>query len=231
MMLYIYIIIKNNGNIAKLKKPLREVQKMIRLTVVLVMMTVAFSMNAQKKTNKAELFDMSLSVDKQKKLYKSKVEAQSIKFRDGSVIKLGDTLIVGGSANKISNAYTTLQVGRYSLGMAIAGSVPVMYGLTIKGTKVVIDKIRVWRTMGRVVVMADLKQLEVGKGAMFSYVGCLNFEIAVTEGEIINPNAPMTRDQAIAKLKEAKELLDLDLMSKEEFNEIKEGVTSIIKGI
>ena len=203
---------------------------MIRLTVVLVMMTVAFSMNAQKKTNKAELFDMSLSVDKQKKLYKSKVEAQSIKFRDGSVIKLGDTLTIGGSANKISNYYTTLQVGRYSLGMAIAGSVPVMYGLTIKGTKVVVDKIRVWRTMGRVVVMADLKQLEVGKGAMFSYVGCLNFEIAVTEGEIINPNAPMTRDQAIAKLKEAKELLDLDLMSKEEFNEIKVSVTSIIKG-
>ena len=203
---------------------------MKKVLLVLGMVALTLSMNAQKKTNKAELFDMSLSVDKQKKLYKTKVEAQSIKFRDGSVIKLGDTLTIGGSANKISNAYTTLQVGRYSLGMALAGSVPVMYGLTIKGTKVVIDKIRVWRTMGRVVVMADLKQLEVGKGAMFSYVGCLNFEIAVTEGEIINPNAPMTRDQAIAKLKEAKELLDLDLMSKEEFNEIKESVTSIIKG-
>ena len=203
---------------------------MIRLTVVLVMMTVAFTMNAQKKTNRAELFDMSLSVDKQKKLYKSKVETQSIKFKDGSVIKLGDTLIVGGSANKISNTYTTLQVGRYSLGMALAGAVPVMYGLTIKGSKVVVDKIRVWRGMGRVSVMADLKQLEIGKGAMYSYVGCLNFEIAIAEGEIINPNAPLTRDQAIEKLKEAKELLELDLMSKEEFNQIKESVTLIIKG-
>ena len=230
MMLYIYTIIKNKGNIAKLKKPLREAQKMIRLTVVLVMMTVAFSMNAQKKTNKAELFDMSVSVDEQKKLYKSKVEAQSIKFKDGSVIKLGDTLVVGGSANKISNYYTTLQVGRYSLGMAMTGAVPVMYGLSIKGTKVVVDKIRIWRGMGRVSTMADLKQIEVGKGAMFSYVGCLNFEIALAEGEIINPNAPMTRDQAIAKLKEAKELLDLDLMSKEEFEEIKVSVTLIIKG-
>ena len=155
---------------------------------------------------------------------------ENVKFKDGSVIKLGDTLIVGGSANKISNTYTTLQVGRYSLGMALAGAVPVMYGLTIKGSKVVVDKIRVWRGMGRVSVMADLKQLEVGKGAMYSYVGCLNFEIAITEGEIINPNAPMTRDQAIEKLKEAKELLELDLMSKEEFNEIKESVTLIIKG-
>ena len=132
---------------------------MIRLTVVLVMMTVAFSMNAQKKTNKAELFDVSLSVDKQKKLYKSKVEAQSIKFRDGSVIKLGDTLIVGVSTNKISNTYTTLQVGRYSLGMAIAGSVPVMYGLSIKGSEVVIDKIRVWRGMGRVSFSAGTSRL------------------------------------------------------------------------
>jgi hypothetical protein len=203
---------------------------MKKVLLVLGMVALTLSMNAQKKTNKAELFDMSLSVDKQKKLYKTKVEAQSIKFRDGSVIKLGDTLTIGGSANKISNAYTTLQVGRYSLGMAMAGAVPVMYGLTIKGSEVVIDKIRIWRGMGRITVMADLKQLEVGEGAMFSYVGCLNFELAMSEGEIINPNAPMTRDQAIDKLKEAKELLDLDLMSKEEFNEIKESVTSIIKG-
>ena len=203
---------------------------MKKVAIVLLMgLAITVSMNAQKKTNRAELFDMSISVDKQKKLYKSRVETQSIKFKDGSVIKLGDTLIVGGSANKISNTYTTLQVGRYSLGAALAGSVPVYYNLTIKGSKVVVDKIRVWRAMGRVSVMADLKQLDVSSNAMFSYVGCLNFEIAITEGEIINPNAPLTRDQAIEKLKEAKELLELDLMSKEEFDEIKESVTLIIR--
>jgi len=198
--------------------------------LVLGMVALTLGMNAQKKTNQAEIFDMSLSVDKQKKIYKAKVEAQSIKFRDGSVIRLGDTLTIGGSADKALNTYTTLQVGRYSLGMAMAGAVPVYYGLTIKGSKVVVDRIRIWRGMGRVSVVADLKQLEVSSNALYSYVGCLNFELAVTQGEVINPNAPITRDQAIEKLKEAKDLLDLDMMTQNEYDAIRAEVTPIIKG-
>ena len=200
---------------------------MKKLFLVLLVFASVLTVNAQ-KTNRAELFDISLSVDKQKKIYKSKIEAQSVKFRDGSIIKLGDTLTVGYSANKTSNTYTTLRVGRFSMGMALAGETPVMYGLTIKGSKVVIDKIRIWRGAGRISIIADLKQLEVGK-AMFTYVGCMNFELAVKEGEIINPNAPMTRQQAIDKLKEAKELLDLDMMSKEDYDAIRQEVMPIIK--
>jgi hypothetical protein len=38
----------------------------------------------------------------------------------------------------------------------------------------------------------------------------------------------MTRDEAIAKLKEAKELLEIDMMSKEEFEELKKELAPII---
>ena len=39
----------------------------------------------------------------------------------------------------------------------------------------------------------------------------------------------MNRSQAIAKLKESKELLDLEMISQEEYNAIKEELAPIIK--
>ncbi|KKQ22321.1 MAG: hypothetical protein US35_C0012G0019 [Parcubacteria group bacterium GW2011_GWA2_37_10] len=40
-------------------------------------------------------------------------------------------------------------------------------------------------------------------------------------GEIINPRAEMTRDQALEKLKEAKQLLDLQMMTQEKYDSLK----------
>ena len=40
----------------------------------------------------------------------------------------------------------------------------------------------------------------------------------------------MTRADAINKLKEAKELMDIEMMTREEFNKLKEELTQIIKG-
>ncbi len=40
----------------------------------------------------------------------------------------------------------------------------------------------------------------------------------------------MTRADAINKLKEAKELMDIEMMTREEFNKLKEELTPIIKG-
>ena len=53
---------------------------------------------------------------------------------------------------------------------------------------------------------------------------------AMNLGEIINPNAQLNRQQAIAKLKEAKDLLELDMMSKEEFDALKSELYPIIRG-
>ena len=43
----------------------------------------------------------------------------------------------------------------------------------------------------------------------------LNTELAIEIGELMLKNRTMTRNEAIAKLKEAKDLLDLGLMSSE----------------
>jgi hypothetical protein len=53
-------------------------------------------------------------------------------------------------------------------------------------------------------------------------------EKAIESGEVINLNAPLTKVQAIAKLKEQKELLDLGLISIEEYEKIKAELSPII---
>lgn len=202
---------------------------MKKLGLILGMVAFTFTMNAQ-KVNKTDLFDTNMSLDLQKKKFKTRVEANSIKLDDGSIVKVGDTLIVGDSANKISNTYSTLQVGRYSSGMAAMGGQGVYYGLTIKNSKAILEKIRIFRSMGKIYVVGDLNPLDISDDTMYSYIGAVNMILAFNEGELINPNAPMTRDQAIDKLKESKDLFDLGLMNEEEYNLIKEELTPIIMG-
>jgi len=57
-----------------------------------------------------------------------------------------------------------------------------------------------------------------------------DLEHAILLGEIISPNAPMTRVEAIAKLKESKDLLELEIIAQEEYDKIKAELTPIIRG-
>jgi hypothetical protein len=54
----------------------------------------------------------------------------------------------------------------------------------------------------------------------------IDFEEALATGEIQSKG--MSREQAIAKLKEAKDLVDLGMMSKEDFEKLKSELTPII---
>jgi hypothetical protein len=57
-----------------------------------------------------------------------------------------------------------------------------------------------------------------------------DLELALEVGEIINLDRPLTRDEAIAKLKEAKDLMDLGLITEAEYNKLREELTPIIMG-
>ena len=73
------------------------------------------------------------------------------------------------------------------------------------------------------------------KGDKFSsYFGdskktILNIENALTDMEVVNPNAPLTREEAIKKLKESKDLMELDMMTKEDYENLRKKLTPIIK--
>ena len=62
------------------------------------------------------------------------------------------------------------------------------------------------------------------------FLSILDTELAISYGEIKLKNAKMTRAEAIAKLKESKELLDLELMTQEEYDKIRTELTPIIRG-
>ena len=57
----------------------------------------------------------------------------------------------------------------------------------------------------------------------------LNIENALTDMEVVNPNAPITREEAIKKLKESKDLMELDMMTKEEYESLRKKLTPLIK--
>ena len=57
----------------------------------------------------------------------------------------------------------------------------------------------------------------------------LNIENALLDIEVVNPNAPLTREEAIKKLKESKDLMELDMMSKEDYENLRIKLTPIIK--
>lgn len=56
----------------------------------------------------------------------------------------------------------------------------------------------------------------------------IDYESAVANGEIINPKAKPTREQAIAKLKEAKDLMDLGLITPAKFDSLKVELSPLI---
>ena len=56
----------------------------------------------------------------------------------------------------------------------------------------------------------------------------INFDKALASGEIVNPNKPMSREEAIKKLKESQDLMQLGLISKQEYDKLKDELTQII---
>jgi len=63
---------------------------------------------------------------------------------------------------------------------------------------------------------------------IYKYLSVTDFEKSVLAGEIKSLNAPLTREEAIAKLKESKDLLDLGLLTQQEYEKLKQELTPII---
>ncbi|MDE5418393.1 hypothetical protein L3049_10260 [Labilibaculum sp. DW002] len=128
--------------------------------------------------------------------------------KNGNQIKVGDTLVVGlPSANTGFNYIS--ENGE-------------MLSPDISGTSVVIKKLKAYGEKWK-----GFKIYVQVKGSGLSSV-LIDYESALVTGEIKNPKAKLTRTEAINKLKEAKELLDLEVIGREEYNTIKNDLTPLI---
>lgn len=144
------------------------------------------------------------------------IECDVYNAKDGYFYKIGDTLKIGRpSSNKtfsfISN-YSALGGAENNGPLSVSNS----------GTNTIIKKIFVFgnKKMG-------FKIGFMGKGVCGicpSY--SIDFEEAIATGEIVSKG--FTKESAIAKLKEAKDLLDLGLMKQVDYDILKESLVKYI---
>ena len=174
------------------------------------------------------------------KQYRNNEKFSSIKLEDGSILKVGDIVTLGRpsglntskqlNSGLLSSNVTTTNTFQYILLGRIGLSA--MAGMqylpqSLQGSKVTIKEIKASHTSivgSRNSPLTYWLILDYGPGV----ATLLNVSAAITNGEFINPNAAMTRDQAISKLKEQKDLLDLGMITKEEFEKIKSELTPIV---
>ena len=183
------------------------------------------------KQKTVDNFDMSTPFDVVKKSYKlSFFIENSLTLVDGSAIAIGDELKLGASSSKTSNTYETILIGTIN-GLtlyAINGTPPVKASTSIKGNTYTVSKIKCSRFQGQVTFVLELTNSK-STAAFKSMKTIVVSYLSIENGEVVNPNAPMTSEEALAELKRAKDKLELELITQAEFDEIKSKLAPLIK--
>jgi len=150
-------------------------------------------------------FTFSQSIEYNKPMKKGNYSVYYAK--NGTTVKIGDTLHINAPAN---DRYVYIEQGGTSAGTILANK------------DIVISKIKVYGTKGH------KPNVLIGFNGYGMLIVYMDYENAIEAGEVYNPRGMMTRAQALAILKEKKELLDLELISQSDYNKIKTELSKII---
>jgi hypothetical protein len=212
---------------------------MIKKIVILVLCLPLFTL-AQK-----EILTYNQTNDiKFVKQYKNNTSIDSYITKDGLRIRVGDTLTIGNAVIKrkkymFNDVFSHIVAGK-TKGTTNKESKPLPHNYS--GSKVIVKSLfvthekftgyKLWpnRKEMPLYVSVFVKDSRKGFSKMLSYSRktILDIEKALSSGEIINPKAPLSKEEAIRKLKESKALMELDFLSKEEYEKLKEKLTPII---
>lgn len=142
---------------------------------------------------------------------------------------------VAQSRSTSKKTYEFIQLGRPagfgSIMSAMGGNAQEMADNSFKNTKVIVNEMKTYHRGSKnkplyvVMVLGEINGRAFG---INKYLSVMDTELGIESGEIILKNRKITREEAIAKLKEAKELLEIDMISKEEFDELKKTLAPII---
>ena len=178
------------------------------------------------------------------KLYKNNTKINSYTTKNGFNISIGDTLTIGYAKTK-KNKYLFTDVFTYIIqGKATNNKDPIFLPHRYSGNKVSVKSIYVihekykgytlWenrkkRPLYVSLYVRNLKS-EGGFRNVFSYSKktIIDIEKALLTGEVVNPNIVMSQSEAIKKLKASKDLMELEIISKEEYEKIKNKLTPLI---
>jgi hypothetical protein len=172
------------------------------------------------------------------KTYENKTKFKTVKFADGSVLQVGEKMRLGnpsgsnhsnqqtigiiGSTTQSVNNFSYLMLGR--IGGAMLSGITYLPE-TFKGREVEIEEIKFMKS-GKKNPTAAAMIIFKNPGMDITV---LNLDSALQYGELINPKAAMTSDQALAELQKAKTKLDLGVISQEQYDIIKAELMKIIK--
>lgn len=230
---------------------------MKKIILTLLILTSANNY-AQKKLLQELTYDDSQNSEIFQKI-KNNTRILKYTAADGSVMQLGDTLVIGSPTGSITNTtglggggnhigggkarsktksnFQTIIMGRPAgfgnVMSAMGGESAATAGLEMQGEVVVIAEMKVKHKGSKKKPLQLIILLGEPNGRAFGmnkYMSVVDYEKSVLQGEIRSVNAPMTRAEAIAKLKESKELLDLEMMTQEEYDKVKKELSPIIKG-
>ena len=205
---------------------------MKKIVLGLLMLVSCYS-NAQKDTLNLSKINPNVYDAKAYKEFSKQFENRQtfncVKDYNGNIYKLGDKFKLG-IPQKVQGAIeNTHFLGIYA-GDAISTIIPAtdimttlrLPGQGLSGAECTVIKIGVRKTFG--IAMP------------FIVFSCLHMEISTASidtslltKELIDPNAPMSSEEAISKLKGLKEKLDLELISKQEYDSQKNELSKFIK--
>ena len=212
-----------------------------RILVIALVLTTALSSNAQKIKTLDTITFKELPDLLGSNKYRNNVKVKAYQTKSGDWIKLGDTLVIGSPSNannlEVVNAGQLSQVSTLNHSHIFLGSnastlmgSSMFANSSMKDDKVFITDIIMSRFSKKNEFKVSVSFNKVGGGrfAGIKKLGRAYLEAALESGELINGNAGLTREQAIAKLKEQKDLLDLGLISQEDFDKLRKELTPII---
>ena len=212
----------------------------------------SFTLFSQKKYIESMSFEQSQDIDFFINV-KNNTKLGEYITASGNSVKLGDTLIIGnptsssatsstyGGGNKIAYGRTKtrfnkefefIQLGRPAgLGVVMSGQDTPMAGINLSKEVVLVKEMKTYhkgskkKPLNVQIILGEINGRAFG---INKYLSVMNTELAIESGEIFLKNRKMTRDEAIAKLKEAKELLDLEMMSQEDYDALRKELSPII---
>ncbi len=193
-----------------MSKPIRLIE------IIIATAMLSFSVSLQAKKYDAITYEQTLEVKKG-----STIEYTSA---SGEKFSVGQEIYLGTPANGHQIfTYAFLRVGLRQQ--------PFQIWSAWTGSRLKIDKIFWKQVQGQPTVSVNTSMKDAGFGAKKQLIG--NLEAAIESGEVATSKEskiPVPEKSPIEKLKEAKELLDLEVITQDEYDEIKERLTPLILG-
>ena len=197
------------------------------------------------RSRKTETDDLLISHNQLIDINVSKTLSTSKKYKryetkNGSIISIGDTILIGkpfgdntrysASFGKEYKGFTYIAEGTPLGGVFLSDDGMPLLPQKFQDSQVIVKQMNLYYSKAFKKSKMLLRMIVFDPNEMISNRTIYDFDRALETGEVINPKAPLSKEQAIKKLKEFKELMDLELITKEEYDEHKKELTPLILG-